>query len=101
MFYSSKLKEYKSIFGAIKQEQEICYRVFAPYALAVNMLIRKGENTPFECYPMSTNNDGWFENKTSFHDVGVYFYHFEIVYDRHKQSIFRSDDMSDCLLGGF
>lgn len=99
VFYSSKLKEYKSVFGAIRQEQEICYRVFAPYALSVNMLIRKGENTPFECYPMSAKNDGWFENRTSFHDVGVYFYHFEIIYDRHKQSIFRSDDMSDTSSG--
>ncbi|MGN0173309.1 MAG: glycoside hydrolase family 13 protein [Acutalibacteraceae bacterium] len=95
MFYSSKLKEHKSVFGAIKQNQKISYRVFAPYALCVNMLIRKGENTPFTSYSMTTNNDGWFENKTSFCEAGVYFYHFEVIYSRHKHSIFCGEDLSD------
>ena len=99
MFYSSKLKEYKSIFGAIKQNEEITYRVFAPFATCVQMLIRKGENTNYEYYNMYTNNDGWFENKTSFNDVGVYFYHFEISYDRHRTSIYRGEDMADTSVG--
>lgn len=99
MFYSSKHKEHKSIFGAIKTNETITYRVFAPFAMSVNMLIRKGEGTPFQTYPMDCMNDGWFENKTSFKDVGVYFYHFEIVYDRRKQSIYRGDDLADTSAG--
>ena len=99
MFYSSKMKEYKSVFGAIKSGQEITYRVFAPFALKVEMLVRKGENTPFEYYQMETDNDGWFERKTSFGDVGVYFYHFEISYDHRKQSIYCGEDLADTSVG--
>lgn len=99
MFYSSKMKEYKSVFGAIKAGHKITYRVFAPFALKVEMLVRKGENTPFEYYQMETDNDGWFERKTSFDDVGVYFYHFEISYDHRKQSIYCGEDLADTSVG--
>ena len=99
MFYSSKMKEYKSVFGAIKRNEEVIYRVFAPFATAVNMLVRKGEGTPFEYYLMDCKNDGWFERKTSFAEVGVYFYHFEISYDHRKQSIYCGEDLSDTSVG--
>lgn len=96
MYYSSKLKEHKSVFGAIKQKQEITYRVFAPYSQRVDILIRKGENSPYFYYELKDEfQTGWFELTTSFEDVGVYFYHFEIYYDRHKQAIFRGEDMAD------
>lgn len=99
MFYSSRHKEHKSVFGAIKQNEKISYRVFAPFATGVDMLIRKGENTPFEKYAMTCLGDGWFENNTSFLDVGVYFYHFEISYERHRTSIYRGDDLADTSVG--
>ena len=99
MYYSSKLKEYKSVFGAIKRNEQITYRVFAPFARAVNMLVRKGEGTPFEAFPMDCMNDGWFENKTSFNDTGVYFYHFEVYYDHRKQSLYCGEDLSDTSVG--
>lgn len=99
MFYSSKLKEYKSIFGAIKQNEKITYRVFAPFATNVNMLIRRGEGTPFNAYPMFCHNDGWFENTTLFEEAGVYFYHFEIIYDHRKQSIYCGEDLADTISG--
>jgi len=99
MFYSSRHKEYKSIFGAISTNQEITYRVFAPFATRVQMLIRKGENTPFQFYDMQCDGDGWFCNKTSFCDAGVYFYHFEIYYDRHKTSIYRGENLCDTSVG--
>ena len=99
MYYSSKLKEHKSVFGAIKQKQEITYRVFAPYSQRVDILIRKGENSPYFYYELKDEfQTGWFELTTSFEDVGVYFYHFEIYYDRHKQAIFRGEDMADLRL---
>ena len=99
MFYSSRHKEHKSIFGAIKQNEEIVYRVFAPFATRVQMLIRKGENTPFYYYDMKSEGDGWFYNKTSFCDVGVYFYHFEISYDRHRTSIYCGENLADTSVG--
>ncbi len=99
MFYSSRVKEHKSIFGAIKQDEKISYRVFAPFATSVDMLIRKGENTPFKRYAMNCLGDGWFENNTQFFDVGIYFYHFEISYERHRTSIYRGDDLADTSVG--
>lgn len=96
MFYNSKLKEYKSSFGAIAQKEKITYRVFAPYARKVDILIRKGENSPFYNYEMTDKEqNGWFSLTTSFDDTGVYFYHFEIFYDRYKRSIFRGENMAD------
>ena len=99
MFYSSRHKEHKSIFGAIKTNEKIVYKVFAPFATKVQMLIRKGESAKYSYVDMKIVGEGWFENETFFSEVGVYFYHFEISYDRHRTSIYRGEDLADTSVG--
>ena len=80
------------------ENQGVTYRVFAPYARNVNMLVRKGEGA-YLTFCLQEKGDGWFERTTSFSENGVYFYHFEVFYDRSKKTLWRGADLQDVSSG--
>ena len=92
MFFNSLDKMYKSVFGAVKVNQEICYRVYAPDYEAAFLLFRQDGQEEYQWTPMQKDAYGWYTADKSFSDPGVYFYHFMLRRDFQDAPVYRNAD---------
>ncbi|MBQ2677096.1 MAG: glycoside hydrolase family 13 protein [Clostridia bacterium] len=92
MIFNSHNKQYKSHFGAVKTDTQICYKLFAPDFDKAFMIIITDEGT--ERLPMTKEADGWFCITKSFDKCGVYFYRFALINGLGEKELGKGQDGS-------
>ncbi len=84
--YNSRLSYHKSPFGAVKEGEEIVFRIVLPRYLCCNgaSLIINSDNGKSEIYPMSWDgmegfDEEWWKVKVKVEKQGLYWYHFAVA----------------------
>lgn len=83
--YNSRLEYHKSIFGAIKTEQNVTFRIILPRDFrchGAKLVIKKADSNNYDYIPMQWdcmegNNEEWWRLDFSSKTPAVYKYHFE------------------------
>lgn len=83
--YNSRLKYHKSIFGAVKTDQTVTFRIILPRDFcchAAKLVIKKAEDEQYRCIDMQWDcmegfGEEWWKIDFTAEEAAIYKYHFE------------------------
>lgn len=83
--YNSRYKYHKSVFGAVKTEENVVFRIILPRDFCCNgarLLIRRDDADYYDVREMQWDcmqwdNEEWWKTEISVNNAGLYKYHFE------------------------